>query len=89
MVDRIRPCRRIFLLVSLILMGCDAGHRQTVRPKAPEDPTSWSGSPITDRSESPNDGGSGVGKGFLKATRLPGSLSSEGSEIERSLGVGR
>jgi len=89
MFDFIRPSYWTFLLACLVLMGCDAGHRQTVRSKAPDDPTSWSGSPITDRSESSNEGGSGAGKGFLKATRLPGALSSEGSEIERSLGVGR
>lgn len=89
MLDYIRSYHGTILLCCLGLVGCDAGHQQTVRSKGPEDPTAWSGSPISDRSESSNEGNSGGGKGFFKSTRLPGGLSSESSEIERSLGVGR
>ena len=81
-------CTCIIALCCLFTFGCEAGHRQSVRSKDSKDPTSWSGSPISDRSDSDNDEGQSGPKGFLKSTRLPGALSSEGSEIERSLGVG-
>ncbi len=81
-------CLCLVTLSCLSIMGCEAGHRQSVRSKALDDPTSWSGSPIRDRSESNNDEGQSSPKGFLKSTRLPGAMSSEGSEIEQSLGVG-
>ena len=89
MSSRHKPNIFWFIALGCLSLGCEAGHHQAIRPKAPADPTSWSGSPITDRSESPEDGGTGAAKGFLKSSRLPGALSSEGSEIERSLGVGR
>ena len=73
----------------MFLAGCNAAHKETVRAKEADDPTAWSGSSITTRSDSSGDAENAGGKGFLKATRLPGAMSSEGSEIERSLGVGR
>ena len=89
MLQKIRLHHFLMAGVCLAHTGCGASHQQTVRGKASDDPTAWSGSPLTDRSESSNDSDAGGGKGFLKASRLPGALSSEGSEIERSLGVGR
>ena len=79
----------VILATCMLAMGCDASHKQAVRSKPPEDPTAWSQSSLTDRSESSNDSDAGTGKGLFKPSRLPGALSSEGSEIERSLGVGR
>ena len=90
MLKQIRPSCFVMTTVCLLMMsGCGANHKQTVRAKAPDDPTAWSGSPLTDRSESAGDRDAGGGKGFLKSSRLPGSMSSEGAEIEQSLGVGR
>ena len=89
MTIQLKSHRGFLVTVCLVLVGCDASNRQSVRSKTSEDPTSWSGSPIRDRSESSSDESSSGPKGFLKATRLPGAMSSEGAEIERSLGVGR
>ena len=73
---------------SLLATGCGAGGRQAVRSKPPADPTSWSESSLSSRAET-DSGSAGGTRGFFKASRLPGAMSSEGEEIERSLGVGR
>ena len=78
----------LFLVISS-LVGCNASHQGGVRAQDAEDPTAWSDSPINARSEDTDKGSSGGSKGFLKSTHLPGGWSSEASEIERSLGVGR
>ncbi len=65
------------------LAGCEPTHRQSVRPsKSPDDPTSWSASPVSKGEE-----GSDSSKSFLKASRLQGGWSPEANEVERSLGV--
>ncbi len=78
-----RAILRPWLGLLALSAGCSAPARQVSHSKPPEDPTAWSGSAVT-RDES---GGSGAGKGFLKPTRLRGAMSSEGADIERSLGV--
>lgn len=82
--------KRAILRACLALLtagaGCSAPARQTAQSKPPEDPTAWSGSSVT-RDDSGGGGGMAGGKGFLKPTRLRGAMSSEGADIERSLGV--
>lgn len=69
--------------------GCSAPAKQVAHSKPPEDPTAWSDSAVTLDAGDSGGGGStaGAGKGFLKSTRLRGAMSSEGADIERSLGV--
>ena len=73
------------LAVGSTLVGCDHAHRQEVRaePKAKDDPTAWSSSPLTsqgkDDSESRNLSDSSESRS--------GALSKRGADIERSLGV--
>ena len=77
------------VVISLAFVGCGAGQKQVTRSKSAEDPTSWSSSPLKGRSnDSKDDDDAPSGTGFFKSSRLPGALSSEGAEIERSLGVG-
>ena len=78
----LRSCLGLLALAA----GCSAPAKQVSHSKPPEDPTAWSGSAVT-RDDDSGGGGAGAGKGFLKATRLRGAMSSEGAEIERSLGV--
>ena len=87
MAGWIRPCSLLILVGCLGLTGCGANRQQLVRSKPPEDPSAWTTSPISGRSETAESAGDGGSKGFLKSTRLPGAMSSEGAEIERSLGV--
>lgn len=86
-----RPMIRWALpLVVAALAGCSTPGGKASRPaKAPDDPTAWSGSAVTrdDGEGGTTNGSAGMGKGFLKSTRLRGAMSSEGAEIERSLGV--
>ena len=76
-------------VAGLLLAGCSATQKHAAKSKAPDDPPSWDSSPISGKSEAGGDEAGGTGKGFFKSTRLSGALSSEGAEIERSLGVGR
>ena len=75
------------MAVCLSAAGCGANRQLVARPKPADDPSVWSGSPISSRSEASESSSDGGSKGFLKSTRLPGAMSSEGAEIERSLGV--
>ena len=84
--------KQAYLWLSLVvgsLVGCNASHQQSVRPKSSEDPTAWNSSPISDRSDEADKSVSSGSKSFLKSTHRPGGWSSEASDIERSLGVGR
>ena len=76
-------------VAGLLLAGCSATQKHAGKSKAPDDPTAWGSSPISGKSEASVDESDGSGKGFLKSTRLSGALSSEGADIERSLGIGR
>jgi hypothetical protein len=51
----------------------------------PHDPTSWSDKDVTNKGDSD----SGTTNGLSKSSSLPGTLSPEAQDIERSLGVGR
>ncbi len=83
-----RAILRTCLALLAVSAGCNAPDKQVAHSKPPEDPTAWSGSAVTRDDDSGGGGGSGgVGKGFLKPTRLRGAMSSEGADIERSLGV--
>ncbi len=81
------PAIRIRLAIGaacVCLAGCQPAHKQAVRPsKPPEDPTSWSASPITKGAA-----GGDSAQGFDESDSIPGSLSKRGSDIEKSLGVG-
>ena len=81
---------RLTLGVLVLSAGCSTpGGKASGPAKPPEDPTAWSGSAIShdDGEGGTRSGGAGMGKSFLKSTRLRGAMSSEGAEIERSLGV--
>lgn len=87
-----RSLMRLCLGALLVSAGCSTpggGGKSAGPEKAPEDPTAWSGSAISrdDGEGGTRSGGAGAGKSFLKSTRLRGAMSSEGAEIERSLGV--
>lgn len=88
-----RNLMRLMTFLSIVscclFAGCGAHHQQMIKSKPPEDPTAWSGSPVAGRDETTSETAAGSSKGFFKSTRLPGAMSSEGTEIERSLGVGR
>ena len=77
--------------LSIGLVGCHSAPkqtRQTAKKSSPDDPTSWSGTAIS-RGDKDDDASSAAGspKSILKPGRLSGAMSSEGSDIERSLGV--
>ena len=63
----------------VVAPGCETWNRQGVRPKP---------LPIAEASDEEPTKTAGP-KGFFKSTRLPGAMSDEGEDIERSLGVGR
>ena len=76
--------------------GCATpGTKTEADSKPPEDPTAWATpalaheAPDGSGSSSTRGGGSvgGGGGGFFKSTRLRGAMSSEGADIEKSLGV--
>ncbi|HEV3168531.1 MAG TPA: hypothetical protein VGZ22_31280 [Isosphaeraceae bacterium] len=68
---------------SMVLTGCESLQPFT-RKASPEKPAV----PVDDgESESSSTTASAGPKGFFKNSRLPGAMSSEGAEIERSLGV--
>jgi hypothetical protein len=75
----IRWLRVVIGCAGVAVAGCESlqkrGHEHTTRSTAP---------PI--QAEAEPDAPSGP-KGFFKNSRLPGALSSEGAEIEKSLGV--
>ncbi len=71
--------------VCIALTGCQPEHQATVRKAKPDDPTAWSGPTITRDSDD-----SGASGGFFKqGSRLSGAMSSEGADVEKSLGFGR
>jgi hypothetical protein len=65
----------IVLSVLSLLPGCEMLDHYR-RPPSPEDA----------KSDSDDPGVSGT-KGFFKSSRVPGALSSEGREVEQSLGI--
>jgi hypothetical protein len=64
--------------VGVSLAGCEN------MPKRGQQSSTHSAAPV---SESDSDPTPPQAKGFFKSTRLPGSMSSEGADIEKSLGV--
>jgi hypothetical protein len=86
-----------FILRACLIVGCmivgSVGCQQTdktaavSKPKpASNDPTAWSEKDVT-KGGSGSD--SGTANGLSKSSNLPGTLSPEAQDIERSLGVGR
>lgn len=82
-----RPFLRLALLVLLacavpVLSGCEwIDHN--VRPRASDDEPRLSDEPASPEAASDTE----VAKGFFKSSRLSGAMSSEGRDIERSLGI--
>lgn len=71
--------------VAPMLTGCETLHRFGRRPNGSDEAVVKSAMPVEEgEAESKTAAGP---KGFFKPTRLPGGLSSEANEIERSLGV--
>jgi hypothetical protein len=88
-----RPKIRAGLIVAGALTAAFAGCQQTPKttvseskgtPKV-EDPTAWSDKDVT---RGASDSGAGD-SGLARSSSLKGMLSSEGRDIEKSLGVGR
>ncbi len=82
----------IFGALGIGLTGCQSAAKPTAKHATkksdPDDPTAWSSTAFSkgDQDDSATSAASAP-KSILKSSRLPGSLSSEGAEIERSLGV--
>ncbi len=85
-----RPIVHAGLIVGALAFG-QAGCHQAEKaktdytPKKPDDPTSWSDKDVTKGS---SDSGSG-NSGLAPSSGLKGTWSSEGQDIEKSLGVGK
>ena len=68
------------------LIGCDGHHKEIVRsPSMPVDPSAWTGSSISKGDDV--GGGSSPTQGLPGTSSRRGAMSSEGADIERSLGV--
>ena len=86
-----RPILRaglVFGMMALAQAGCQEAQKAKTTdytPKASEDPTAWTDKDVTRGS---SDSGAG-NSGLAKSSGLKGAWSSEGQEIERSLGVGK
>ncbi|WP_435016182.1 hypothetical protein TA3x_003744 [Tundrisphaera sp. TA3] len=82
-----RAIFRSCLGVLAVSAGCSTPSKQAGPAKPPEDPTAWSAPAVTREDSGGGSMGGGGGGGFFKSTRLRGAMSSEGADIERSLGV--
>jgi hypothetical protein len=68
----------------LSLVGCESFPKRKETPATTRSTTA----PIPTEGQAESDSAASAGpKGFFKSTRLPGAMSSEGAEIEHSLGV--
>jgi hypothetical protein len=68
------------------LPGCETLKHETRPRSGPDEPRPAKAQPETGEAQ-PESGESTPAKGFFKPSRLSGALSSEGRDIERSLGV--
>jgi hypothetical protein len=85
-----RPILRACLIVGAMMVasvGCQQTDKTAAvsKPKSSSnDPTAWSDKDVTR-----GDSDSGTTNGLSKSSSLPGTLSPEARDVERSLGVGR
>ncbi|WP_422927096.1 hypothetical protein [Singulisphaera sp. PoT] len=81
MTRRILGLAAVLLLAGIVFTGCDLLNNE-VRSSSPATPYE-----DDDRESKAGAVESKPAKGFFKASRLPGALSNEGRDIERSLGI--
>ncbi len=70
----------------LILVGCDPGHKETVRTKKDDDPMAWPSSVVGKEEKDDSPAATEKG-GIFGGKRLQGGLDDTSRDIEKSLGV--
>ncbi len=78
--------RWMVLGMSLVVVGCDPSHKETVRSKKTDDPMAWPTSSVS-REEKDDSPAATEKSGIFGGKRLQGGLDDTSRDIEKSLGV--